>query len=245
MEIRVSSRHMVRGAIVLIACFFATTASAEYLPLPPNLIGLGSPPGNHLLIGSKAREAYWPLSLQFVTQQDQAYCGVATLVMVLNALKVQAPATPDIEPFRTFTQANVLSNETERVLARAVLAEHGMTLDQFGQLLTSYAVTAVVVHADQSSLNRFRRLASRQLAGTDRFVVVNYLRKAIGQEGGGHISPLGAYDAVTDRFLVLDVSRYKYPPVWVRTRELFAAMNTIDTDNGERHRGFVLIRPAQ
>jgi hypothetical protein len=44
-------------------------------------------------------------------------------------------------------------------------------------------------------------------------VIVNYLRKAIGQEKGGHISPLAAYDAETDRFLILDVSRYKYPPV--------------------------------
>jgi hypothetical protein len=35
-------------------------------------------------------------------------------------------------------------------------------------------------------------------------VIVNYLRNAIGQEWGGHISPLAAYDADTDRFLILD-----------------------------------------
>ena len=45
---------------------------------------------------------------------------------------------------------------------------------------------------------------------------MNYLRKAIGQERGGHISPLAAYDAKSDRFLILDVARYKYPPVWVK-----------------------------
>ena len=33
------------------------------------------------------------------------------------------------------------------------------------------------------------------LAPKDHFVIVNYLRKAIGQETGGHISPLAAYDA--------------------------------------------------
>jgi hypothetical protein len=34
-------------------------------------------------------------------------------------------------------------------------------------------------------------------------VIVNYLRMALGQERGGHISPLAAYDAETDRFLAL------------------------------------------
>ena len=73
-------------------------------------------------------------------------------------------------------------------------------------------------------------------------MIVNYLRGAIGQERGGHISPLAAYDADTDRFLILDVSRYKYPPVWVATEDLFTAMNTTDPDNEHKTRGFVLIR---
>ena len=80
------------------------------------------------------------------------------------------------------------------------------------------------------------------LAIEDHYVIVNYLRRAIGQERGGHISPLAAYDADTDRFLILDVSRYKYPPVWVGAVELFAAMNTIaDRDSDNKTRGYVLI----
>ena len=47
--------------------------------------------------------------------------------------------------------------------------------------------------------------------------------------------------ADTDRFLVLDVSRYKYPPVWVEADDLYAAMNTPDSDNQNRTRGFVLV----
>ena len=58
------------------------------------------------------------------------------------------------------------------------------------------------------------------------FVIVNYLRSALGEEAGGHISPLAAYDGKADRFLILDVARYKYPPVWVKTADMFAAMNT-------------------
>ena len=51
-------------------------------------------------------------------------------------------------------------------------------------------------------------------------MIANYLRKAIGQEKGGHISPLAAYDAETIAS-ILDVSRYKYPPVWKPRRPSF------------------------
>ena len=40
---------------------------------------------------------------------------------------------------------------------------------------------------------------------------------------------------------ILDVARYKYPPVWVGAADLFDAMNTRDADNQNRTRGFVLI----
>jgi hypothetical protein len=71
-------------------------------------------------------------------------------------------------------------------------------------------------------------------------VIVNYLRKTIGQERGGHISPIAAYNQRIDRFLILDVSRYKYPPVWVKAVDLWQAIKTIDSDAGKT-RGFVLV----
>jgi hypothetical protein len=70
------------------------------------------------------------------------------------------------------------------------------------------------------------------------------LRRALGQQIGGHISPLAAYDAKADRFLILDVARYKYPPVWVKTADIFAAMNTLDAANDNKTRGFVLVTAA-
>jgi Phytochelatin synthase len=66
------------------------------------------------------------------------------------------------------------------------------------------------------------------------------LRKTIGQERGGHISPIAAYNQRTDRFLILDVSRYKYPPVWVKAIDLWQAIKTTDSDSGKT-RGFVLV----
>jgi hypothetical protein len=52
---------------------------------------------------------------------------------------------------------------------------------------------------------------------------------------------LAAYDEKADRFLILDVARYKYPPLWVTTSDLFEAMNTSDPDNDNKTRGCVLV----
>lgn len=228
--------------IAAAASLLASPAYADTLPLPANLIGLATEAGGQLLIDSSARQAYWPLSIQFVTQKNQAYCGVASMVMVLNALEVPAPPTPGIAPFTTFTQDNVLGPDTERILPQAVLMGHGMTLDQFGAIARTHGVQAEVHHAEDGSLDEFRKLASQALAARGSHVVVNYVRRALGQEQGGHISPLAAFDAKTDRFLILDVSRYKYPPVWVTAADLHAAMNTVDGDNDGKRRGFVVVR---
>lgn len=227
----------VTGALLLLA----SPLQAETLPLPANLVGASTEQGEALLIGAEAREAYFTLAQNFVTQQNQAFCGVASMVMIFNAMQLPAPAVPAYDPYRTFTQDNVLDAATEAVLPRATILEQGITLDQLGALIALKPVKASLHHASASSVDEFRRMARDYLAREDHFVVVNYLRKAIGQEKGGHISPLAAYDAEEDRFLILDVARYKYPPVWVKADELFAAMNTVDDSNQGRTRGYVLV----
>ena len=229
------------GLIILMTAFPAERAGAETLPLPPGLIGLDSEEGETLLFEAEARAAYFPLSLQFVTQQNQAFCGVASMTIVLNALKVPAPETAAWKPFTAFNQDNIFNEATEAVVPRAVIEKMGMTLTQLGGLPGAFGLKAEVHHASDSTVKDFRRMASEALDSGDSYVLVNYLRMAIGQEKFGHISPLAAYDADTDRFLILDVARYKYPPVWVETSGLFAAMNTTDRDNANKSRGFVII----
>jgi hypothetical protein len=43
------------------------------------------------------------------------------------------------------------------------------------------------------------------------------------------------------RFLILDVSRYKYPPVWVKATDLWKAMDRVDSSGSGKKRGFVLV----
>ncbi|MFT3673072.1 phytochelatin synthase family protein [Aestuariivirga sp.] len=229
------------GLCLLAALLWAAPARSETLPLPQNLVGAASDAGEALLLGSEARKAYFPLSINFVTQKNQAFCGVASLVMVLNAMGVPAPAVPEYDPYKTFTQDNVLNPQTEAVIPVETIKKQGITLDQLGGLFGAFPVNVTVRHAADSTVETFRKEAVAHLSQPGRFVVINYLRMAIGQEKGGHISPLAAYDADTDRFLILDVARYKYPPVWVATEDLFKAMNTTDKDNDNRTRGYLLL----
>ncbi|BAT53535.1 putative phytochelatin synthase [Nostoc sp. NIES-3756] len=214
---------------------------AQTLTLSPNLIGFNSPEGESLLLTSRSREDFFPLSMQFVTQKNQAYCGVASSIMVLNILGINAPETPQYSPFRVFTQDNFFNNEkTKAIIAPEVVARQGMTLEELGGLIASYGVKVEIHHASDTSLEQFRKQAAENLKQEGNFIIVNYLRREIGQEKGGHISPLAAYNEQTDRFLIMDVSRYKYPPVWVKTADLWKAMNTVDSV-AKKTRGFVFV----
>ena len=227
--------------VIVLLTLLAPAAQADSLPLPPNLISSTSQDGEALLIGADAREAYFTLVSNYVTQQTQSFCGVASMVMVFNAMQLPAPEVAAYAPYRTFTQDNVLDARTDAILPRDTILKQGITLDQMGALVGVQPVDVAVRHASDTSVDNFRSEASAYLAQPGHFVLVNYHRKTLGQQTGGHFSPLAAYDKETDRFLILDVARYKYPPVWVKADELFAAMNTKDSDNNDKSRGYVLI----
>jgi glutathione gamma-glutamylcysteinyltransferase len=72
-------------------------------------------------------------------------------------------------------------------------------------------------------------------------LIVNYSRRALGQTGDGHFSPIGGYHAGSDRVLVLDTARFKYPPHWVPLELLFAAMQAQDDATGQP-RGWLGLR---
>jgi hypothetical protein len=209
--------------------------------VPASLVPLDSAEGRRLLFASEASESFLPLAAHFVTQEMQGYCGVASIAMVLNAVMVPAPTTSAFAPHRLFTQANLFSDRTDGIVSADRVARQGMSFRQVAQILRAYGVDAEAHLASESGLAEFRALASESLRRRDGYVIVNYERSVLGQEAIGHISPLGAYDADSDRFLVLDVARYKYPPVWVEAATLFAAM-AATVDGLDRTRGFVLIR---
>ena len=208
------------------------------------LTPLAAPAGMALLSSSQQRADYGPLAETFLTQANLAYCGVASGVMALNSLAVPAPPASGYGRYRFWTQDNLFAAEASRaVLEPEQVARHGMTLQQLRALLASTGVQATAIHGDALNLAAFRRLVAANLANPSDRLLVNYLRSSLGQQGGGHISPLAAYHASSDRVLLLDVARYRYPSVWVPLQALWHAMRTIDSDSG-RSRGLVVVGRA-
>ncbi|HVO30941.1 MAG TPA: phytochelatin synthase family protein, partial [bacterium] len=116
----------------------------------------------------------------------------------------------------------------------------GLQLRQLAGILSAHGLdTTVRVADDGVTDDAMRKEIAANLAREGDFVIVNYLRSALGQEGGGHISPLGAYDEASDSFLVMDVNPNGHTWVWVGAEALFKAMRTKDTSE---NRGYVLVR---
>ncbi len=115
---------------------------SQNLILAENLISLNSAEGEKLLMESKARADYIPLTINFTTQNNLAYCGVASIAMTLNALNLPAPEAYEYNTFNksypTFTQNNIFNQDTDTIITATQVSRGGMTLEQLGQLLTTH-----------------------------------------------------------------------------------------------------------
>lgn len=177
-------------------------------------------------------------------QINQAYCGVATSAATLNSLRpfISLPVDPSYDPHPYATQLNVLNSKCidEKVIHRndtydgILHAPGGLSLQQTKlllecNLLEGWNVTAQHVDPRLITLDDVRRDLNEALMSPTKRVIVNYDRKWLGQAGGGHFSPIGSYAKKEDAFLVMDVAKYKYPPVWVPTERLYSALATNDS----------------
>lgn len=207
----------------------------------PSLIPLTEPAGLNLLAGSGHRADYGALAGALLTQANLAYCGVASSAMLLNSLAVPAPAVPGYGPYRFWTQENLFDDPATRLVkAPELIARQGMTLDQLRQLLASKGVKVRAIHGLDIDLLALRRLLASSLANPTDRLLVNYDRRLLGQTGGGHIAPLAAYHAASNRALILDVARYRYPSVWVPLKDLWQSMRSLDSASG-LSRGLVVV----
>jgi hypothetical protein len=214
-----------------VAWYVFSAPSAQHLALAHDLIDGTSAQGQQLLAAAPAKTDYDQLNPYFVSQSRRAFCGVASSVIVINAaLHQQAPVT----------QETLFTRAASSVRSELAVSFGGLTLDQLADIIRAYGLQVKVVHAAQSSLESFRDAAGITLAEPSTFLIVNYDRATLEQEGAGHISPVGAYSPETDRILVLDVAAYKYPYTWIPASKLWNAVNTIDPDSGQT-RGYLLV----
>jgi hypothetical protein len=218
----------------------ATRSADGPLAVPSNLTALTQPAGQQRLTSTPNNQSYWPLSQYFETQRNEAYCSVATSVMTLNALGIKRPESSLYPDFPYFSQEDFFRSVDPQVANAARVSREGMTLDQLANVLGQFPLQVGKYHSSDLTLAQFRDLVRDTTRHADRFALLNFKRTEIGEMGGGHWSPLAAFDARSDSALLLDVARYKYPAVWVPITQLYAASQTVDSVSG-LSRGILIV----
>jgi hypothetical protein len=230
------------------------------------LVPFASDEGLARLSRSSAKVDFPALANQFEPQSNAAFCGPTSAAIVLNALHGQSADLPrdrsrlhaedlqyvpsSFDPsIPRFTQDNVIikGQKTRAQVLGEPLTINGKQIQDFGyqvrqldeMLRANGATTLLTIVDDNKAEPDIRNDLVETLKRRGNYVIVAYKRDAVGQRGGGHISPLGAYDAESDSFLVLDVNPGSAGWVWMPTATLVKGMRTFDTIE---NRGYILVQ---
>lgn len=230
-----------------------------------SLVLFASDEGLTRLAQSTAKADFPALANQFEAQSNAVFCGPTTAAIVLNAVRGRNNDLPRdrsrlrAEDFKfvpgefdltvpRFTQDNVIDKGPKtrsQVLGEPVLI-NGKSVQDFGyqtrqmdeMLRSNGLATRLVIVDDRKPEADIRTDLIQNLSTPGNYVIVTYKRSAVGQQGGGHISPVGAYDQQSDSFLVLDVNPSSAGWVWMPTSVLVKGMRTFDTIE---NRGYILV----
>ena len=175
---------------------------------------------------------YWALSAYYLPQLTNASCSVASVAMLVNALR----GLPERAEDPLVTQASLLEEvDSARWSAQSAEDGDGVTFaDLEGYVrrgLAAFGIEAVEVEvlkpSDDSpaTLERVRRLLAEN-ERSERDIALVYFNQGVltGDWDGPHIAPIGAYDAESGRVLIMDVDREWYVPYWSSDAKLLAAM---------------------
>jgi glutathione gamma-glutamylcysteinyltransferase len=119
------------------------------------------------------------------------------------------------------------------------MKKNGITFDEFACLAKCHSEVEAK-RAPTFTFDEFQKDVIDVTGRSDKFLVVSFSRKTLGQTGDGHFSPIGAYNPDNKMVLVLDTARYKYPSYWCPIETLYESMTPIDKSTG-RPRGYFLI----
>ncbi|MEG4308298.1 MULTISPECIES: phytochelatin synthase family protein [unclassified Microcoleus] len=210
--------------------------------LPDSAIAFSSVEGKQIFREALAlggMEGYFALAEQFHTQAEPAFCGLGSLVVVLNALS--------IDPGRIWKGVWRWYGEEflDCCLPLWVIKENGITFDEFVCIARCNGAVVKPNRYHQSSLENFRQAVEEVTAASgDIHLVVSYSRKVLGQTGDGHFSPIGGYHPQRDLVLLLDVARFKYPPHWVSLPLLWQAFEPLDSVTNQC-RGYISLQKSE
>jgi hypothetical protein len=256
----------------LIAFAPMTAPAKGNTPAAPDLVTFSAPESIKRLERSRHKVDFFHLANQFESQGNKAFCGPTSSVIVLNAVRMgndavakpQDPSLvtaedrktlpPGFDPlFHRYTQNNFFDAKVQEVKTRSEVfglprgdgakPDGGIQLRQLAGMLSAQGLDVKLRVLDDSLKDAAIREELKQNLKTEGdYVIVNYFRPVLNQKGGGHISPLAAYDQKSDSFLVMDVNSTDQRWVWVKAPALFASMRTQDT---QENRGYLLVKEGK
>ncbi len=235
---------------------------------PGDVISWRSAEGIKRLERSRHKVDFFALANNYESQSNRLLCGPTSGIIVLNALRGRGhnagnpedpaafddqarPYLPEgFDPlYPRYTQNTFFNAATDRVKTRLQVYgqpvtptaghDYGLQLSQLSRMLEAHGLAVTERIADGGLSRGFIKAELvNNLSRPDDYVIVNYARQSVGQPGGGHFSPLAAYDAGSDSFLVMDTVPAVADWAWIKAEVLIAAMNTRDVSD---NRGYLLI----
>lgn len=252
--------------IISIIIVISSCSLTRYDITKNNTINWNSEDGINMLDRSQYKTDFYQLANFFQPQINPLYCGIASSVIILNAInssqKIASQSELEIEkpdifgggiiPFNSYSQLTFLNKKTNKIKEKNIInmknindnrenIDPGLTLTQLKNILEIYDLDVQKYHISKSSqkeLDFFREKVKKITADNKKYLIINFHGKKIGMTTGGHLSPLVAYDHKSDSVLMMDVAGHKNNWYWVNIRNLFNAMNTVD---GKNYRGYLVI----
>jgi len=233
------------------------------------LVPFASPESISRLEHSQAKVDFFHLANHYEGQTNKAFCGPTSATVVLNALradneKIEKPEDPSLFPaevkgiplpkgmdplFHRYTQNNFFEKGSavktkEEVFGKPKTEggkrDGGIQLRQLAAMLSAHGLDVQLRIADEKLTDaQIRAELVKNLQTENDYVIINYHRPTLGQRGGGHISPVAAYDAKSDSFLILDVNPNGQTWVWAQGDALLKSLRTKDV---EENRGYLLVK---
>ncbi|MDR3606297.1 MAG: phytochelatin synthase family protein [Oligoflexia bacterium] len=247
----IDARRAYLTGILLPSLLWISIANAAGPKYGPEALPLTTPAGN-AYFHSHAAPDFWALMPFYAAQTDDSACSVATVQMLVNAVRGDHGLSKDDELATQPTLVEKVKNKAWHRGIPGALAGKGVTLDELGDIaraaLEAYGIQAAsieVVHADGTSsdmLNKLHEALVENEKSAHDFILINFNQGVYtGDAQIGHIAPIGAYDEKNRRALVLDPDRRWYAPYWVSEKTLLAGMATRDQQSS-KNRGWVYIR---
>jgi hypothetical protein len=187
------------------------------------------------------------LESAYVRQQDDRSCSVASLAMVVNAIRAERSGGRD----PLLTQDELLRRVNSAPWWDGVLpGGQGITLDQLAEVARSTfsalgleAREIRVERVEDASFRTRKALRDRlRSTGPGHYLIGNFDQGVLTGDGHfGHFSPLVSAGAGGQETLVLDTDRHLAGPYLAGEAQLLASMMARDSASG-RSRGLLSIR---